>query len=330
MQRMGDAMVVVNDSRGKHSGRAARRMSTSASHSIGILLSQDKGGFIRGDDDHGHAVLAYAQPVTGTSWILVGKLDESEAFAELNRIVLLVASIAAALLLLGAWWWVELERAEQDKRLAELSRRVVSVQEDERRRLATELHDRTGANLAAINLNLKYIAQAVPLRGADDEALLNETRDLLADTVVSIREFCSDLRPAILDYAGLAPAIEHSVAQFSRRTGIDFKVDHHGFSGRCRPDVESVLFRITQEALLNCAKHSHANTVRVTLVKNADHVTLTIADDGVGFAPGSLGQAGQDTGKGMLHMRERAAFAGGTLAVESAPGNGTRITVEVG
>jgi len=342
VERRGDAVVVLNDSRHLSEGIAQRRISLSTPGSIGAQLIQGKGVFVRGSDDEGEFVFAYAQPVAGTPWVVVGKLDESEAFAELNLLTLLSASIAIALMLLGAWWWANDRRhvaaiqraqstlADQGRRLAELSRRVVSVQEAERRRLASELHDRTGANLATINLNLKCISLAGARQPMSEDPLLEETKALLADTIVSVREFCSDLRPAVLDYAGLAQALENSAAQFSRRTGIDFKVDIAGYSGGCPPDVELVLFRIAQEALLNCAKHARATAILVTLVKREEHVTLSVVDDGIGFVADNLARAGQDPGSGLLNMRERAAFIGGTLRVESAPGKGTRIEVELG
>ena len=241
----------------------------------------------------------------------------------------------------GTLWWRELhrrraietgqqqERAEQGHRLTELSRRVVSVQEEERRRLASELHDRTGANLATIKLNLKSIARATPVPSTDADALMEETSELLADTIVSIREFCSDLRPSILDYAGLQQAIENCVDRLVRRLGIHGEVDHARFSGRCAPEVESVLFRIVQEALLNCAKHAQARKVSVLLRGDSRRLILTVEDDGVGFDPQALRLPGRNAGNGLLSMQERAAFAGGTFAIESAPGSGTRITIEI-
>ena len=319
-----------------------RRLEARSPRSIAVALADGKTGHIQGDDGNNERVLAYARAVEGTDWVVVAKLDRSEAFAELNRIVLLAAVNGAGLLLIGAWWWLEnrrqaaahrqhqLERAEQALQVANLSRRVVAVQEDERRVLANELHDRTGANLATININLKAIANSVVIHRPDDDALLRETRDLLADTIADIREFCGELRPAALDYAGLASAIEHHLKLFTRRTGIAAQMDHQGYSTRCAPPIESVLFRITQEALLNCAKHSQATKVDVSLSATSRAVTLVIADDGVGFNPEQLGLGGQSTGNGLLSMRERAAFAGGTFAIETGPGRGTRITVEVG
>lgn len=341
VRREGDSMRVLNDDAGKlNKAASARQIPVAPDRYIAAALARGHTGSLRGDDDRNEPVFAYAAPVPGTAWTLVATLNESEAFAELNRITLLAASIAGALLMLGAWWWVEnrrhvivaqryqTERARHLQMVSELSQRVVSVQEEERRRLSSDLHDRTGANLATINLNLKAIGRSIPRRGLEDDELLRETSDLLGDTIVSIREFCSVLRPAVLDYAGLVAALESSVEQFARRTGVAAHFDHSGFSGRCSKEVESMLFRIAQEALMNCAKHAQARHVQVTLAGSAEQLRLSVEDDGVGFDPQLLGQSAGGVGQGLLNMHERAAFAGAVLTLKSAPGCGTRVTID--
>jgi signal transduction histidine kinase len=152
---------------------------------------------------------------------------------------------------------------------------------------------------------------------------------LLGDTVVSVREFCSVLRPATLDYAGLVPAIETVLGQFERRNGVKARFEHAEFDGRCTPQLESALFRIVQEALLNSAKHAHARTVRVSLQGTPDRLRLAVEDDGVGFDPARVGRSDLAAGHGLLNMRERAAFAGATLQVASEPGRGTLVSVQL-
>jgi len=333
----GNAMRVLNAPYGRRTLEPER-------DGIAARIAAEPDELLEGRDDRGRPVLGVARPVPGTRWFVLATHAEAAAFAALNRLGLLAGSLAVVATLLGFWWWVEdrrrahaervlvHERAQHGLRLAELSRRVVSAQEDERRRLAAELHDRTGANLAAIKLQLQSIAKALPPGSADVDERLRETGELLTDAIVSVREFCSDLRPSILDYAGLGKAIESIALQWRSRTGIALEIDRSRFAGRCAPEVETVLFRIAQEALLNCAKHANARTVRVRLARDDTAATLEIEDDGDGFDVARLGApggAGGDTGSGILNMRERAAFAAGRFELDAQPGRGTRISVSV-
>ena len=224
----------------------------------------------------------------------------------------------------------EEERANLGRRMHELSQRLIAAQEDERRRLAAELHDRTSPNLAAVQVSLATLRMGMSEEAA--AALGTELDDLAAlleDTNTGIRDVCANLRPALLDYAGLIPALENYIQQYSRRTGIAVGLEHRGLEARLPPDVESLLFRISQEALTNCAKHAQAGTVKIGLRKGSRHTVLTIADDGVGFDLQQLGNGERKPGLGLLTMRERAEFAGGQLHIESSPGQGTKIRVEI-
>jgi signal transduction histidine kinase len=325
-------MVVLNDNHVTEGSWPARRLATTASDGLAAALARGESGALQGIDDRNQAVLAYAVPVPATRWWVLAKLDQAEAFSELNRMTLVAAWVVGALLLAGTWWWVDHRRralVEQRYQMerAELSHRIVSVQEQERRRWSSELHDRTGANLAAINLNLKAIAKAMPQRSSEDDALVEETAALLSDTVASIREFCNTLRPAILEYSGLVPALQGLIAQIQRRTGLRIRFEHSTFSGRYGDECELMLFRIAQEALINCTKHARARQIIATLEGDERRLRLSIEDDGVGFDPPSIAAAGSGIGHGLLNMRERAAFVGGLLTVETAPGRGTRVTV---
>ena len=225
---------------------------------------------------------------------------------------------------------LEEQRDADARRLAELSRHVVAVQEEERRRLAGELHDRTSPNLAAASLNLGMIAADLPSRVADGlESRLADTRALLAETIAGVRDVCADLRPATLDYAGLPQALREYAERASRRTGIAVRVSADSAARRLNADSESMLFRIAQEALTNCIKHAQASAVNIDLSVGNPRTVLTIADDGAGFDLKALGQAGHAPGLGLLTMRERVEFSGGKFSLESAPGKGTRIRVEI-
>jgi signal transduction histidine kinase len=213
--------------------------------------------------------------------------------------------------------------------MIDTSRRLVQVQEEERRRLAVELHDWTGGNLAAIHLNLKSIVKSIAPANDEDQELLQESSALLADTIVSVREICGELRPHVLDHSGLTHAIDTRLKQFTRRTGIVSSFEHERFAGRCAAEIEIKLYRITQEALLNCAKHSSATHVWIRLSNDDGHIALRIEDNGVGFAIEDLGRGGSGFGQGLQIMRERAGFVGGSFTISATPGSGTCISVTV-
>jgi len=231
------------------------------------------------------------------------------------------------------------ERKLNEARMNELSRHLVELQEDARRRLAGELHDRTSPNLAAIGINLNVMAATLQEEGsAELAARLEDTRALIEDTTASIREICADLRPPVLDYAGLLAALESYAHQFARRTGIAVQVDCSNRDARLPPELESALFRIAQEALTNCAKHARtpeakagtsATSIRVTLCQGGRPIVLTVADNGVGFDPDRVRAEKLHGGLGIITMKELAEFSGGTFTLESSPGKGTRIGVEI-
>ena len=222
------------------------------------------------------------------------------------------------------------ERRRDARRMEELSRHLVMVQESARRRLAGDLHDRTSPNLAAISVNLDIMTATLP----EGElpvlcSRLEDVRALVEDTTASIREICSDLRPPVLDYAGVCAALESYAKQFQRRTSMAVQIDCVGSEQRLAPALESALFRIVQEALTNCAKHSRAKSILVSLRMECLPVVLSITDDGIGFDPDLLGKTTHTGGLGILTMREMAELSGGTFALESRPGKGTRIQVEI-
>lgn len=224
---------------------------------------------------------------------------------------------------------MEGERMSNLNRLKELSLHLVAAQEEARRQLSSELHDRTSPNLAAISINLDIISNKLPLkRSTELSARLEDTRALILDTAASIREIGADLRPPLLDYAGLAAALESHLQQFMRRTGIVVEFDCENSEERLKPELESMLFRIVQEALTNCAKHAHAKTIRVTLYHDSRRIVLTICDDGIGFIPSQLGKRGI-IGLGVLNMREMAEIIGGSFTIDSEVDLGTTVTVEI-
>lgn len=215
-------------------------------------------------------------------------------------------------------------------RLTRLTRRLINRQEAERKRLAIQLHDRTSANLAAIGLNLNMISMGgAALISPEIAQQLEDIRALLEDTTASIREITSDLRPALLDYAGLFPALEGYVRQFSKRTGTKVRFEHLNFTHRLEPELETLLFRITQEALANCAKQASATAIDVILIDDQGTILLTISDNGSGLEPAALTMNDEDSVAGELNMREMVELAGGRLTIDSSPGIGTAIHIAI-
>lgn len=224
---------------------------------------------------------------------------------------------------------MEEEREQNARRMQKLSQRMVAAQELDRRWLANELHDRSGANLAALMLNYKHITSKLPPPVLSDVAdVLEDTQALLVDTSANIREVCANLRPVVLDLGGFWQALEGYASQFSRRTGIAVHLDRHNGEPHFSPNVKSTLFRITQEALTNSAKHARASDIHINLGAGGDSTVLTISDNGLGFDPDEFAQPGHAPGLGLITMQERAEFIGGKFSYETAPGWGMHIRVE--
>jgi len=210
------------------------------------------------------------------------------------------------------------------KRVARDSlRRVVSGQEIERQRLARELHDETGQALTSILLGLKSVEEA---SGPEEMgAAAGELRELVVATLQDVRRLAVELRPRVLDDFGLVAALERLVETFSESTGIDVQFEARLGDERLSEELETTLYRILQEALTNVVKHAHARKVSILLVRRGGKVTAVIEDDGEGFDPGQSGEQGL----GLLGMRERIDLLEGRINVESSPGSGTTLAVEV-
>ena len=214
---------------------------------------------------------------------------------------------------------------ERLDRLGELARRAVAAREEERRRLAAELHDVVGTNLAAIKLQLSSLASMLP---DDAAARIEDTEQLLAETIAGIRDLCGTLRPAMLEYAGFVAALQAHCTRFSRRTGIEVECDLSRYDAPRPRATELVLLRVAQEALWNSFKHASARRVCIRFEPMGSRSRFTVRDDGCGFDPSSLGRAGSAPGLGILAMRERALSADAVLSLDSAPGRGTTIAID--
>jgi signal transduction histidine kinase len=219
---------------------------------------------------------------------------------------------------------------EQNEKLqmARVSRRMVEVQEADRREVASRLHDVVGQKLTALSLNLNIVKGRLgPGEAAEIGRRLDDSLKLVEETTESIRDVMTELRPAVLDDFGLAAVLRWYAEQFMERTGVATSVIEEGTGRRLSAAAEHALFRMAQNALANVAKHARADAAVVTLRTAPGATCLIIADNGMGFDPAALQQPALDRGWGLMIMRERAAAIGARLTIESAPGRGTRIEV---
>ncbi len=228
----------------------------------------------------------------------------------------------------------ERKRAEEDlhsyaDRLRSTARRLVEVQESERRTLARELHDRVGQNLTALGLNLRLVASGLASDARPDvSSRLGECDSLVMQTVDAIRDVMGELRPQALDEYGLLAALRSLAASFSRRTGVQVAVAGDRAAGRVPKTVDLAMFRIVQEALNNVAKHSKASRAEISFSSTNGYAALTVRDDGIGFDPKHVEASNPNAGWGLLIMRERAEAVGARFDLDASPGAGVRVLVE--
>jgi signal transduction histidine kinase len=219
------------------------------------------------------------------------------------------------------------EQVEASKvRLRTLSLRLVEAQERERRHVARELHDEAGQALASLRFGLRVLEREV----AEGGAVTPHVADLIRTTdavIDGLHRLAADLRPASLDHLGLDAALRQYARSTATTFGLAVRFKARGFPGERLPAaVETALFRAVQEAVTNAVRHGRASRVDVLLEHRGDRVMAMVEDDGVGFEPDSV-QSGEHFG--LLGLRERAEALDGTLTVESAPGTGTTVVVEV-
>ena len=222
--------------------------------------------------------------------------------------------------------------AEKEKQMREsltfYLQQVTRAQEEERRRIARELHDETAQDLVALSRRLDILVAGGKGLSSQDVVLLEELRQQADKALEGVRRFSQDLRPSILDDLGLVPALEWLAADLEQHFGINIEVQVTGLVNRFAPEVELVLFRIAQEALRNVWKHSEASEARVVLEYGDDGTLLTINDNGKGFElPERVADLAPLGKLGLVGMQERVRLLGGSLEMLSEPGRGTSIKV---
>ena len=208
--------------------------------------------------------------------------------------------------------------------LRRLSARLVAAQEQERQTLSRELHDQVGQTLTAIKIDVARAEQSLLPSQKDVGERLQRARLGADETLEIIRRMSMLLRPSMLDDLGLSAALGWYTKQFSASTAIRVSLNDDG-SADLLPDSGKIsLYRIVQEALTNCARHSEARSILIVLASEEDRYVMRIEDDGQGFTP-----AHQAKGIGLIGIEERVAEMGGTLTLDSKPGAGTRIRISI-
>ena len=209
-----------------------------------------------------------------------------------------------------------------------LLERIITVQEDERKRIARELHDETGQALTSLMVGLKALGGATCLEEVRSTA--DQLRATAAQTLGSLHSLALELRPSVLDDLGLVAALKRYVKDYATGFGLDADFEAVGLEEkRLTPQVETTLYRIVQEALTNVARHAEASQVSVLLGQRRGSVIAIVEDDGRGFDVESVLTSGQPTRLGLHGMQERASLVGGKLTVESTPGIGTTVFIEI-
>jgi signal transduction histidine kinase len=220
----------------------------------------------------------------------------------------------------------ELKQNETVRR--QLLERLIIVQEDERKRIARELHDQTGQRLTSLIMALKVLGEANSL--SEVRSRLQDLRGAAAEIMEDAHDLALELRPSVLDDLGLVAALRQYLRGYRDRFRVPADFQAVGImSERLPPDVEMALYRIAQEALSNVARHADARGVSVLLENRGDSVVLIVEDNGKGFDVSQvMGSRAHAQNLGLYGMRERASLIGGTLTIESTPGVGTTVFVE--
>jgi signal transduction histidine kinase len=233
----------------------------------------------------------------------------------------------------------ELQVREQWR--GELLAKVIGAQEEERKRLARELHDETSQTLSALAMRLETAIAAFP--GDVSRQRLLEARELTVRTLDELHRLIYDLRPSVLDDLGLLSAIRWYAERHLEPLGVTVHWEFSGQERRLQPEVETALFRVVQEAITNVAKYAHAESVLIQCDLKDDAISIEIEDDGDGFDPAAVPTPGRlpegagaptrggdgKRGLGLMGMRERVVLLGGTIVIDAAPGKGVRIAVAV-
>ncbi|MBW1776238.1 MAG: PAS domain S-box protein [Deltaproteobacteria bacterium] len=211
--------------------------------------------------------------------------------------------------------------------LRQLTEKLFQSQEEERRRIARELHDESGQSLTAVKLALERLRQNIFSEEIDLEKEISDVNKMVMRTASEIRRLSYHLHPTLLIDLGLEPALKLYFKEISAHSGIIIEFNMVGFNHRLKTDLETVLYRFSQEALTNVLKHSRGKNFRLSIIRSFPKIIFVAEDDGIGFDSSIIGKDKQSLG--LLGMRERTSLLGGNFNLISRVGKGTRIRIEI-
>jgi len=222
---------------------------------------------------------------------------------------------------------------EAKKRYQTLLRQMITIQEEERKRIARELHDETSQQLTALTLNLQALIEMMEMGDAkksDIKGMLKRTHNIAVQAHTEVTRLIRELRPTLLDTLGLPAAIRNLAESNLASKGIHVSTEFKGMEQRLSPETELTLFRVAQEAMCNIVRHSEAKKVRIHLECNLNECILSVEDDGKGFNVSEITRIEKDgRGAGLFGVRERAAAVGGKAYIESQPGKGAKAIAKI-
>ncbi|MFW5691557.1 MAG: HAMP domain-containing protein, partial [Chloroflexota bacterium] len=223
-----------------------------------------------------------------------------------------------------------LQQAEAERSLREHLREqyingVIAAQENERKRIARELHDSTSQSLTSLLVGLQNLKHEHDAEKFDCH--IDDLRTVIGATLDEVRALAWQLRPSVLDDLGLVSALDHTLQEFQRRYGLSVDFVASGLNGRLPMEIETTVYRVVQEGLTNIARYAQARSVSVTITLRRGRLRVIVEDDGVGFDVDAV--RGRSESLGLQGIQERASLLGGSLAIESAPGKGTSLFIEI-
>ncbi len=241
---------------------------------------------------------------------------------------------------IGEQMGVAIERAEVLEQLTtgretykRMARHYLLAQDEERRRIARELHDETSQSISALALNMRALVEMAEMSGPTDELIerMKKVESMAQQTAHELTRIINDLRPGLLDSAGLLPAIRRFAEDKLQPLEVDITIEVHGTLPRLAPEVEATLFRFAQGAISNVARHAEARNLYIFLEAGEETLLLRISDDGRGYDASTVTGIEETTGRGrgVFAMKERIRLLGGNCEVESVPGEGTTVTAEI-